>query len=242
MKIYNSEIGSGQPTFIIAELCSNITQHLDNLDRCIRIVKSCGADAAKLQLFRADHFPEAERAQKQRVEFPRELFPTFIALCHYYGLAAGASVFDNDAVDLVVNSDGDFLKLATREWDNEPLYDRCSKTELPIIYSFDCRNNDGYIRKAIKHSIPMACVPEYPAHNFQMIENPKAWSSHTPHWLDCVIAVSRYARIVEKHIVFSNQDYEAGWSLTSDLFSQMVKDIRWTEQARRNLIFSILSK
>ncbi len=233
MNIGNFEIGSGK-TFIIAECCSNIIPHLYNLGGIVSAVASTGANALKVQLYLAEHFGEAEQENKRRTEFPRDLFPELVKLCHKRGLACGASVFDEEAVGVVVESGGDFLKLATREWQHQSLYDLCDETGLPVIYSYDCRKDVGYRGKTVKHGLAMACIPEYPSHKF-IIPNDVyggGWSSHTDHWLDCIVAVSRSAVIIEKHIGFAKDDYEMGWSLYPNEFQQMVKDIRWVEDAR----------
>ena len=120
MKISDRELGYGHPTFIIAEACSNIMLHLDRLDVFVDAVRSTGADALKIQLFKADHFPEPEWASKRRVEFPRSRLEEFASLCRKHNLLWGASVFDDEAVDLCVDHEADFLKLATREWKKEP--------------------------------------------------------------------------------------------------------------------------
>ena len=233
MNIGNFEIGAGK-TFIIAECCSNIIPHLYNLGGIVSAVASIGANALKVQLYKADHFPENEQASKKRIEFPRDLFPQLVKLCHEKGLACGASVFDEEAVGVVIKSGGDFLKLATREWQHQSLYDLCDVTGLPVIYSYNCREDLGHRYKAVRHGLAMACVPEYPAGKFFIpsFMNDRGWSSHSDHWLDCLIAVSRRAIIVEKHIKFAADNYEAGWSLYPDQFHQMVKDIRWVEEAR----------
>ena len=112
VKIYNSILGYGQPTFVIAELCSNVVRHiihptysLDvshwNLQEIVSLVAQTGASAAKIQLFKHTHFSESEWESKKRVEFPRNRVKEFVDLCHKHGLAAGGSVFDSDAVSLL---------------------------------------------------------------------------------------------------------------------------------------------
>lgn len=242
MNIGNFEIGAGK-TFIIAECCSNIIPHLYNLGGVVAAVASTGATALKIQMYRADHFPEAEQASKKRTEFPRDLFPQLVKLCHDKGLLCGASVFDEGAVKIVEENGGDFLKLATREWDNDELYDRCSGSKLPNLWSYNCEGKENLYHEYKEeldtsgkstHIIFIACVPQYPAGNIKIPNDLtyEGWSSHTNHWLDCLIAVSRGAIVVEKHIGFSKDDYEMGWSLYPNEFEQMVKDIRWVEEAR----------
>lgn len=236
MNIGNFEIGT-RKTFIIAECCSNIIPHLYNLENIVKQVASTGADAVKVQLYLADNFPVSERASKKRTEFPRDVFPEFVKLCHERGLACGASVFNEEAISIVIGSGGDFLKLATREWQHQSLYDLCDETGKPVIYSYDFRKDVGYRGKIISHGLAMVCDPQYPSNSapsaLEMTAYGKrGWSSHTNHWLDVIVAVSHGAIIVEKHIKFTADDYEAGWSLYPEQFQQMVKDIRWVEETR----------
>ena len=100
----------------IAELGSNIHPFTkERIDMFIDSAALAGADAVKIQLFQADHFPNAERAAKQDLEFPRELFGWFLERARFYRLQGGASVFDTDAIDLSTRLGADFIKLATRE-------------------------------------------------------------------------------------------------------------------------------
>ena len=240
MNIGNFEIGAGK-TFIIAETCSNIIPHLYNLGGVVAAVASTGADALKVQLYLADHFPEAERASKKRTEFPRDLFPKLVELCHEKGLACGASVFDEEAIRIVKESGGDFLKLATREWENDDLLRSTYQTHLPTIRSFDMNRLGNLARYWVTGPMIayLSCWPEYPTGGNRPIiildDNKghfEGWSSHTEHWIDCIVAAARHTSILEKHIKFLANDYEAGWSLYPNEFQQMVKDIRWMEEAR----------
>ncbi len=237
MKIRDFEIGAGR-TFIIAETCSNIIGHLDRLETIVRDVAWTGAQGLKIQLFRGDHFGEKEAESKRRLEFPRDRFPELVELCHKHGLACGASVFDEDAVDLVVKY-GDFLKLATRERSNEKLYYQCVNSDLPVVASY--KYGDGEGKQTNPRVLMMACIPEYPTervsipHTLPGYDEPGrywGWSSHTSHWLDVSIAVSRGAVAIEKHIAFHVNDPEWGWSLDVDAFKQMCKDVAWVEGVR----------
>ena len=240
MRIGTHTIGYGQPTFVIAEMCSNILSHMnitsDDLELCIRDVALSGAQAAKIQLFRHTHFPESECEQKKRVEFPRDWFQHFVELCHEYGLVAGASVFDEEAVHLCEDTGADFLKLATREFGNDALQSMCDLSPLPVLQSFDTTK---YIMPPVppRNRIYLSCMPEYPAITPRIpptmdLKHDWGWSSHSPDWLDVCLAVSRGACAIEKHIKFHNDDPEAGWSLMPQDFKRMVEDIRRVEQMR----------
>lgn len=244
MKIGNRSIGFGEPTLVIAECCSNVIPYLrldGDLDRLLALVASTGATAAKVQLFTHKHFPQPEWESKRAVEFPRHRVDEFVKLSHKHGLLAGASVFDNDAVTILEQAGADYIKMAVREFENLNLWQRVLESPLPKIASFDISDGEDFDADAVwpyaENTIHLACVPKYP------VIDPKVpsgdlkmqswgWSSHTPDWLDCLIAVSRGACVVEKHIKFSEHDYEAGWSLSVKEFGEMVKDIRRVERMR----------
>jgi len=236
MQIYNTELGKGH-TFIIAETCSNIISYLNNLEGVVEAVANTGADALKIQLFKTEYFPLAEQESKRSLEFPRERFSELVKLCHNCGLACGASVFDEEAVECVVDASGDFLKLAVREWNNLELREWCMYTGLPILQSFDYRNENNFdyvIRdRHTTNPVYLACCPEYPAEKLSMPDcDLIGWSSHTSHWVDCIIATADYALVIEKHIAFNRYDPESAWSLQPSEFASMVSDLRRVEGMR----------
>ena len=123
---------------ILAEIGSNVFPFSrDRMEAFVIAASEAGADAVKVQLYRADHFPEHERASKAATEFPRVQFMDFVSMAHAAGLRAGASVFDEDAVDLVAKH-GDFIKLATREQDNATLIFASRATGLTVLRSVSC--------------------------------------------------------------------------------------------------------
>ena len=51
LHIGNKKIGSGHPTYVIAEAGSNFDGSLSKAKKLIKKAKDCGADAAKFQIF-----------------------------------------------------------------------------------------------------------------------------------------------------------------------------------------------
>src|SRR5438067_2369460 len=51
MKIAGRQIGSGEPTYVIAEMSANHNQDFDQAVQIIRAAKEAGADAIKLQTY-----------------------------------------------------------------------------------------------------------------------------------------------------------------------------------------------
>ena len=121
---------------LIADLCSNVAPfHEHGLVWASTRAVLAGATHVKVQLFTPSHFPRQEREAKRAVTFPRERLKGFVCAVHACGGKAGASVFDEQAVDACVDAGMDFLKLATREAFNPVLVDLCADTGLPFYTS-----------------------------------------------------------------------------------------------------------
>lgn len=227
---------------VIAEFGSNILPATPARMRLFcREARRAGADAGKIQLFLASHFPESEHGEKQRAEFPRERLPEFIEIAKDEGLLVGASVFDIAALALLQMAGADFVKLASREENNAPLLLACRRSGLPLIRSVVW----GVRTQFMPHSgeMTLACIPEYPTREDHpglanmntlplFLPEPYGWSSHTLGWRDVVEAVQMGATVIEKHMKLSPTDPEAAWSLFPEEFGRMVEDIREAEKRR----------
>ena len=220
---------------IIAELGMNAYPFTpERLDVMCETAANCGADAVKIQFFRAAHFPASERVGKRQYQFPATRLSEFAEIAHRYELRAGASVFEPRHVEKAELAGMDFIKIASREWRNEKLRLACEMdTSLPIYQSwpaFHLPDEDpGYFQW---HCVPnwrlLLCVSQYPTPEAlavqvaAMLESPfKGWSSHTAGWIDCEIAKGRGATIFEKHLALSKSDPEYRWALLPAAFEKM---------------------
>lgn len=222
---------------LIAELGSNPAPEWD-LRRWCEEAAGAGATHVKIQLWRPEHFPESERADKRWLEFPRSHLGKFAETAHGFGLQAGASVFDGEAIEIVARR-CDFLKLAAREVNNPgltvPTLAAGQRYGKPVYRSVPDLTW-GYSNR---HMTLLYVIPEYPtpmwkalvavvraAVHFRKLESPWGWSSHTTGWLDCWLAAKLGASVVEKHFALSKDDVEAGHSLTPDAFQRLAERIR----------------
>lgn len=222
---------------IICELGSNPAPRGWPLEDYVRAAALAGASHVKVQCFRAEHFPEWARAEKRKVEFPRERLGEFARLAHAYGMAAGASVFDAEVVTLCAQ-ELDFLKLAAREQDNSGLslaVQRTGKKFYRSVSRFEPLSDYWYV----PNGLTLWAIQKYPVGMLEALFNlarwalfcrlrglPFGWSSHTTGLLDCVIAARIGASVIEKHFALTMNDPEAGHSLNSSKFSEMVKAIK----------------
>ena len=60
-KINNNLIGSGNPTYIIAEISANHNQNIDIALELIRVAKESGANAIKVQTYQRDTISQQVR-------------------------------------------------------------------------------------------------------------------------------------------------------------------------------------
>ena len=213
---------------VIAELGSSPAPAWE-FEPWVQAAAGVGADAVKVQIFRADHFPPGHQESKRPLEFPRGRYVEFVRLAHAYGLQAGASVFDTDAVAVALL--GDFLKLAARERNNMRLRTVCQLTGRALYRSSD------YLEQPQMQEIPFYAIQSYPASlplSLWRLARASAyyrgmtwgWSSHTTGTLDCVLAVRLGASVIEKHFALKANDIEAGHSLQPAQFAAMVRAIR----------------
>ena len=213
---------------LIAELGSSPAPEWD-LRRWCETAADAGADAVKIQLFWAEHFPLAEQASKRPLEFPRERLAEFVETAHSLGLQAGASVFDADAVELAARH-CDWLKLAAREQNNTDLELKAFYTLRPVYRSISRREP---IFKSMRQTT-LWTVERYPtplwiaiwhAWRAAAFLNSQAvgwgWSSHTCYGLDCFLAARLGASVVEKHLALAPDNIESGHSLLPAHFKRL---------------------
>jgi pseudaminic acid synthase len=150
--IAGREIGADRPPYVIAELSAN---HNGSLDRAIAIVdaaKAAGADAVKLQTYRADTItidhdgPEfllkdglwAGRRLYELYEdaaMPWEWHKPLFDHAKKIGITVFSSPFDTTAIDLLSALDAPAFKVASLEMADLPLIKRMAATGKPLIMS-----------------------------------------------------------------------------------------------------------
>lgn len=152
IEIGKTIVGSGQPTYLIAEVSANHGQQFEKAVSIIRAAKQAGADAVKLQTYTADTMTIA----CDRPEFlikgtlwqgrnlhdlyreactPWEWQPKLKQIANELGLDCFSSAFDATAVDFLERMDVPAYKVASFELVDLPLIQRMAKTGKPLIMS-----------------------------------------------------------------------------------------------------------
>jgi N-acetylneuraminate synthase len=153
MTIDGRAIGTGLPTYVIAEISANHHQSPDKFERLIKAAIAAGADAVKLQTYTADTITLDSDNPDFRISSGtlwdgttlHKLYRTAFtpwewhadaarwsadAGCHFF-----SSPFDHTAVDFLETLDVPAYKIASFELVDLPLIRRCAATGKPLILS-----------------------------------------------------------------------------------------------------------
>lgn len=235
MRLGARVIESARPPVVIAELGVN---HDGSTDRAIELVEAAayaGADAIKLQYFRADLLLSraAQLADYQRaagevdpIEMLRRLeldlgsMELLIARAHELGLCAMVTVFSEPLVAGATALAWDALKVASPDIIHRPLIDALARTGLPMILSTGAADAEEVARAdrwlADRDDVAfLQCVSSYPVPDAgaalggiaalrTIVDRPVGLSDHTTSVQTGALAVLLGARILEKHLTWSN--------------------------------------
>ena len=105
---------------VVADIGSCHMAKWDYIKEAIRIVKDCGIDIIKFQLFKVsmwqgNSWEREKRDTNGNIEFPRELWNSTVDYARKIDVDIFASVFDVEAVDMLVANGIDKVKLAYSE-------------------------------------------------------------------------------------------------------------------------------
>jgi pseudaminic acid synthase len=151
--IAERKIGTGLPTYVIAEMSGNHNQSFEQAMKIVRAAKEAGADAVKLQTYTADTitldsdlpcFRVAEGTLwsgqtlyklYQEAYTPWEWQPKLKQVAGELGMHCFSSPFDPTAVDFLEGMDVPAYKVASLELVDLPLIEKMARTGKPIIMS-----------------------------------------------------------------------------------------------------------
>lgn len=151
-KIDGRVVGDNSPTYIIAEMSANHGQDLEKAKDLVYAAKEAGADAIKLQSYRADtltmdcksdHFFIKEGMWKgqylydlyESAHMPWEWHEILISLSRKIGITCFSSPFDVSSIELLESLNVPAYKIASPEIIDIPLIRRVAQTGKPLIIS-----------------------------------------------------------------------------------------------------------
>jgi len=146
VKVGGRLIGDGAPVFVIAEVGYNFTT-TDEALRSVDAVAAAGADAIKLQTFRAETLvvrgiefpPEAgggeQYAEFEAYEISEATHRAIFALARERGLVPFSTPSHPTDVDLLERIGCDIYKIGSDDLTNLPLLRCVGRTRKPVIFS-----------------------------------------------------------------------------------------------------------
>lgn len=251
----------GSKCYIIADIGSNHKQDLSLAKESIDAAFEAGADAVKFQSINLNALylnPDQETKKFiSRLEFPEEWHRILSDYCKAKGVVFFSSPTYMKSVDLLEEIDVPLYKLASAQVGTFPkIVERVAALNKPTIFSTGIASYEEVIA-AVKifeqqgnHKyIILHCNSIYPAPaekvNLPLIDTynamfncPVGFSDHTVGTHIPVAAVSRGAKIIEKHFTLDrNFDTPDSTSFASDPaeFKQLVLQIREVEAAMEKL-------
>jgi N,N'-diacetyllegionaminate synthase len=243
----------GNRTFIIAEAGSNHNGDIKQALKLIDIAANSGADAVKFQLFKAENFIEETSKNfkfLQKYEFQYNWLKKLIKHCKKKNILFLASPFNKKAVDILMKAGVKAIKIASTETLNLDLVNYISKKKLPLFVSTGiCNYADIYecldvIKKNKNKRVALLqCSSVYPAKEFQVNLNvldtykntfnfPIGFSDHSLGGTACIAAVSKGAKVIEKHFTLDCNMVgpDHSYAINPKDFKDMIKNIRSVEK------------
>lgn len=234
--------------YVIAEISSNHHQDLSEALHLVRLASQAGASAVKFQTYTADSLTLNSRNRDFLItQGPwkgtslHELYShsemdwswnrEIRSLCSHLGIDFISSAFDARAVDELVSTGVDAIKIASFEITDLPLIAYAASTQLPLIIStgLASKSEIGEAMQAANEARGMLslmhCVSSYPAKASQYslgtisdlsnsFEVPTGLSDHTSGVGVAAASVAFGSPIFEKH--FTKDTSETG---SDDFFS-----------------------
>jgi N-acetylneuraminate synthase len=153
IEIKGRRVGSGYPTYIVADMSANHNQSYENASKLVRAAKTAGADAIKFQTYTPDtltidcntdpfRIPSGNAWGGQtlyelysKAYTPWKWQPKLKQLADELGLDCFSTPFDHTAVDFLAEMNVPAYKVASFELVDIPLIEYIAKQGKPIIMS-----------------------------------------------------------------------------------------------------------
>jgi sialic acid synthase SpsE len=175
--------------------------HMNKLEYCyeaIEVAKDCGVDIIKFQLFKE------EFTKNGNIALSRTNWPAIVLYAHKVGIDIFASVFDEEAIQLLYNCEIKKIKLAYSQAFNLKLIKKAKELKMEIFASGDWENYPNYA------DYKLFCIPKYPVKAYQPIKYMNGFDSISSHFLGIETDKELIAKFtptyIEKHFTLEHDD------------------------------------
>lgn len=187
IKMGSKKIGEGFPTYIIAEIGSNFDGDIKRAKSLAKLSKDLGADAFKIQIFKAPKIVSDVGFKNMKVafqakwdrpvtevyrqaEFPREWLQEISDYCRKIGIDFFSSPYDIEAVDIIEKLNTPAYKIGSGEVDNLEFLKYVAEKGKPVILACGAATMKeiGQAVATIKKTgndkiVLLQCVTNYPS-------------------------------------------------------------------------------
>ena len=203
---------------IIAEIGQNHNGDMQLAQRLIAEAKAAGADVAKFQVYDARALFSKQGNDwfdyNCRTELSRSDVETLAKQCEREGIEFMASVFDVERVAWLKDGGMRRYKIASRSVKDRALIEAVSATGKPMLVSLGMWDGADFPQIASSGGVEyLYCVSKYPTEmsdlHFGKVDFARyaGFSDHTLGIDAAMIALSRGARIIEKHFTLDKTMY-----------------------------------
>ncbi len=229
---------------LIAEIGQNHNGDMLLAKKLIELAKQSGADVAKFQLFCAKTLFKKENNPWYEYNLKTELNKSSVEMLIEYSNKVGiefmASVFDEERISWLEELGVKRYKIASRSIEDKQLIDAVLKTGKPTIISLGywCKdelpdfkgNIQGYLYCVSKYPTPIEDI------NFSKIsfDDYLGFSDHTIGIAASCVAVSRGAKVIEKHFTLDKNLYGPDHK-GSALPEELIELRKFTDQVKQCL-------
>ena len=229
VKIGNSLVGEGQPSYLVAEIGINHNGDLDIAKKLISLALASGCDAVKFQKRTVDVVYSAEELARPRespfgttngelkraLEFSKEQYQAIAAYCREVKIAWFASPWDEASVDFLEAFAPPCHKVASASLTDDGLLRHIRATRRPVVMSTGMSTQEQ-VDHAVevlgtKDLILLHTCSTYPSQygelNLRTMETmrkrygvPVGYSGHESGLAPSIAAVAMGACMIERHI------------------------------------------
>lgn len=188
LDIGGRNVGTGLPTFFIAEIGANFDKDLDKAKRLALAAKEAGADVAKFQTFSTPKIVSEGGFSKMKLrgvhgswgrtvsevfrdaEFPRSWHKELSVYCKKIGIQFSSAAYDFEGVDLLHELDVPFIKIGSGDITWPQMLEYVAKKGRPVFLGTGASTLaevDEAVRTIAKTGnkklVLLQCITNYPS-------------------------------------------------------------------------------